>query len=101
MSWFLDERDLLASGCVLRGVENHVLSVGDDTYRVVSCLCAEMGNIHRVSSSHVLTRRGCDLSWRTVLGLLHPTEDGTAVFRNVTLDQATILKRSVFLGEPL
>ena len=57
----LDGRDLLAGGCVLQGAEDHVLSVGDETYRVVSWLCAMMGDIRRVSSSHVFMHGMCDL----------------------------------------
>ena len=45
---------------MLRGAEDHVLSVGDETYRVVSGLCVMMGNIRRVIGSRVLTRGRCD-----------------------------------------
>jgi hypothetical protein len=42
------------------------LSVGDETYRVVSCLCVMVGDILQVSISRVLTRGRCDLplAWR-------------------------------------
>ena len=49
-------------GCV----EDQVLSVGDKTYRVVSCLCVMVGDILRVSISRVLRHGRCDLplAWR-------------------------------------
>ena len=46
---------------MLRGAEDHVLSVGDETYRVVSCLCVMVGDILRVSISSVLMHVRCDL----------------------------------------
>ena len=46
---------------MLRCVEDQVLSVGDERYRVVSCLCVMVGDILRVSISRVLTRGRCDL----------------------------------------
>ena len=46
---------------MFRGAEDHVLSVGDETYSVVSCLCVMVDDILRVSISHVLTRGRCDL----------------------------------------
>ena len=51
---------------MLRGAEDLVLSVGDETCRVVSCLCAMVGDILRASISRVLTRGRCDLqlAWR-------------------------------------
>ena len=47
-------------------MEDQVLSVGDETYRVVSFLCVMVGDILRVSISHVLTHGRCDLllAWR-------------------------------------
>ena len=53
---------------MFRGAEDHVLSVGDETYSVVSCLCVMVDDILRVSISHVLTRGRCDLqlAWRLV-----------------------------------
>ena len=53
---------------MLRGAEDHVLSVGDETYSLVSCLCVVVGNIRRVSSNHVLMCGRCDVqfSWRLV-----------------------------------
>ena len=51
---------------MLRCAEDQVLSVGDEIYRVVSCLCVIVGDILRVSINHVLTRGRCDLplAWR-------------------------------------
>ena len=51
---------------MLRSADDQVLSLGDETYRVVSCLCVIVGDILRVSISRVLTRDRCDLplAWR-------------------------------------
>ena len=51
---------------MLRCAEDQVLSVGVETYRVVSCLRIMVGDILRVSISRVLTRGRCDLplAWR-------------------------------------
>ena len=53
---------------MLRGAEDQFLYVGDETYRMVSCLCVMMVNIRRVSSRRVFTCGGCDLrlAWRLV-----------------------------------
>ena len=48
---------------MLRDAGDHVHSVGDETYRMVSCLCVMMGNIRRVSSSRVRVV-GVIFSWR-------------------------------------
>ena len=66
LGWLLDGRDLLAGGCVLRGAEDQFLSVGDATYRVVSCLCVMMGNIRRASRSVYLRVVGVIFGWRGV-----------------------------------
>ena len=51
---------------MLRCAEDQFLSVGDDTYRVVICLCVIVGDILRVTISRVLTRGRFDLPlvWR-------------------------------------
>jgi hypothetical protein len=51
---------------VLRCAEDQVFSLGDETYRVVSCMCVMVSDILRVSISRVLTRDRCDLplAWR-------------------------------------
>ena len=51
---------------MLRCAEDQVLSVGDETYRMVSCLCVMVGDILRLNISRVLTRGRCDLplAWR-------------------------------------
>ena len=51
---------------MLRFAEDQVLSVGDETYRVVICLLVIVGDILRVSISRVHTRGSCDLplAWR-------------------------------------
>ena len=46
---------------MLRCAKDRVLPVGDETYRVVICLCVMVGDILRVSISRVLTRGRCDL----------------------------------------
>ena len=47
---------------MLRGAEDHVLSVGDETYRVVSCLCVMVGDILRVLAVY-LRMVGVIFSW--------------------------------------
>ena len=71
LGWLLDGRDLLAAWCVLRYAKNQVFSVGDETYRVVSCMCVMLVDILRVSISRVLTRGSCDLplAWRLASGI--------------------------------
>jgi hypothetical protein len=46
---------------VLRYAEDQVFSMGDETYRVVSCMSVMVGDILRVSISRVLTRGRCAL----------------------------------------
>jgi hypothetical protein len=62
---------------VLRCAENQVPSVGDETYRVVSCLCVMVGDILRVSISRVLTRGRCELplAWRLASRISWCAED--------------------------
>ena len=51
---------------MLRCAEDQVLSVGDETYGVVSCLSVMVGDILWESISRVLTCNRCDLplAWR-------------------------------------